>query len=243
MSGSPVLRVEGLRRLYGERVAVQGLDLELHPGQILGLLGPNGAGKTTSLRAIAGILKPSGGRVEVAGWELGTQPLQARRALAYVPDEPQLFEALTVGEHLMFTASVWGLTGWEPRAEALLARFELTDRRGTPCQSLSRGMRQKVALACAMLHEPPLLMLDEPMTGLDPLGMKRLKGLVREAVAAGAGAIVSSHQLELVDDLATHVLVLVDGEARFYGTLDALRALAPDGRTESAFFAMTGAVD
>lgn len=233
-----MLEVLGYRKVYGEHAAVRGLSFSVEPGQVLGMVGPNGAGKTTTLRAVAGILRPTAGSITVAGSSLEGEPVAARRKLAYVPDDPHLFEALTVWEHLLFTASVYGLSGWEERGATLLDRFELADRRDTAAQGLSRGMRQKLALAMAFLHRPALVMLDEPMTGLDPLGMRRLRDVVREEAARGMAVIISSHQLDLVEDLATHLLVLVGGVSRYLGPMDAARL--PAETIEDTFFRLTG---
>src|SRR5262249_6041979 len=163
--------VEDFHKTYGDLVAVAGITFTVAPGEILGLVGPNGAGKTTTMRALAGILTPTRGRLAVAGHDLAHQPIAAQAALAYVPDDPRLFDRLTVWEHFRFIASAYRLAGWQPRAEALLERFELAPKRDTLTAELSRGMRQKVAICCGYLHEPKAILLDEPLTGLDPRGI------------------------------------------------------------------------
>src|SRR5437667_7134397 len=193
--------VEDYHKNYGETVAVAGLSFAVAPGEILGLVGPNGAGKTTTLRALAGILRPTHGRLLIAGHDLATEPVAAKAALAYVPDEPRLFEQLTVWEHFRFIASAYRLRDWTGRAEALLVQFELVDKRNALVAELSRGMRQKVAICCGYLHQPRAILLDEPLTGLDPRGIRTMKDSIRQTAGAGTAFIVSSHLLSLIEDL------------------------------------------
>src|SRR5262249_53074353 len=149
------------------------------PGTILGLVGPNGAGKTTTLRALAGILTPTRGQLLIAGHDLATDPIRAKAELAYIPDDPRLFEQLTVWEHLRFMAAAYHVSDWQPGGEDLLRQFELTEKRDALCSDLSRGMRQKVAICCGYLHDPKAILLDEPLTGLDPYGIRTMKDSVR----------------------------------------------------------------
>jgi ABC-2 type transport system ATP-binding protein len=234
-----ILEVDGYTKAYGALVAVQGLSVRVEAGQIVGLVGPNGAGKTTTMRAIAGIIPPSAGSLRIGGHDVVADPVAAKRQLAYVPDDPKLFDALTVDEHLQFTASIYGVAAWRERADALLDRFELAPKRRALARELSRGMRQKLAICCAYLHEPRLLMFDEPMTGLDPLGIRTLKQSMRECAAAGAALLVSSHLLALVEDLTTHLLILDRGVRRFAGSIDEARASFGDASLEEVFFRAT----
>ncbi len=236
-----ILEVDGYTKAYGALVAVQGLCVRVEAGQIVGLVGPNGAGKTTTMRAIAGIIPPSAGSLRIGGHDVVADPVAAKRQLAYVPDDPKLFDALTVDEHLQFTASIYGVSAWRERADALLDRFELTPKRRALARELSRGMRQKLAICCAYLHEPRLLMFDEPMTGLDPLGIRTLKQSMRECAAAGAALLVSSHLLALVEDLTTHLLILDRGVRRFAGSVEEARASFGDASLEEVFFRATAA--
>lgn len=239
-----VLKVEGLSRAYRDTLAVRSLSFTLGPGRILGLVGPNGAGKTTSMRTIAGILSMDAGSVAIGGHDLARSPLEAKRLAAYVPDDPALFEALTVWEHLEFIASAYEIPDLQSRGTALLKTFELTDRRDSITQELSRGMRQKLALCLAWLHRPALVMLDEPMTGLDPHAIRALKHLIRDAAGRGVSFVISSHQLGLVEDLCTDLLLLMKGERRFLGTMEEARALNPGVKgiasLEALFFVATG---
>jgi ABC-2 type transport system ATP-binding protein len=235
--------VEDYHKNYGETVAVAGLSFTVAAGEILGLVGPNGAGKTTTMRALAGILTPTRGRLLIAGHDLATDPVAAKAALAYVPDDPKLFDQLTVWEHFRFIAGAYRLHDWSARAEALLERFELTEKRSALAGELSRGMRQKVAICCGYLHRPQAVLLDEPLTGLDPRGIRTMKDSIREHAAAGAAFMVSSHLLSLVEDLCTTVLVLLRGRQVLHGTLAELRQqAAADGKQETLeelFFRLT----
>jgi ABC-2 type transport system ATP-binding protein len=239
------IEVQEFYKQYGATPAVCGISFTVAPGEILGMLGPNGAGKTTTLRALAGILTPTHGRLFIAGHDIVNEPLAAKAALAYVPDDPQLFDRLTVWEHFRFIAAAYNLTDWQPRAEALLERLELNDKRHAPAAELSRGMRQKLALACGWLHMPRAVLLDEPFTGPDPRGIRTMKELIREHAAWGAAIIVSSHLLSLFEDLITTVLILHRGRVLRHARLDELRReLCADERQETLeelFFRLTEA--
>jgi ABC-2 type transport system ATP-binding protein len=242
----PALTVAGFSKSYQGTQAVSGLGFELRPGEILGLVGPNGAGKTTTLRSIAGILPVAEGRIEVCGHDISRDETAAKSCLCWVPDDPQPFEALTVDEHLEFTAALFRLQGWRPRADELLDRFELSAKRGALGGELSRGMRQKLAFCCAWLPRPRLLLLDEPLSGLDPRGIRSAKGAIRDLAGEGTAVILSSHLLELIEELSARLMILDRGRKVFDGTLGEARAtLAPrEGSTlEEIFMAATGAGD
>ncbi len=239
----PALRVEGLTRRYETFLAVDELSFAVAPGEILGLVGPNGAGKTTTLRSIAGILPLQAGRVHVAGRDLAREEVAAKQALAWSPDDPQPFDTLTVEEHLEFTARLYGTREWRERGESLLERFELTEKRKSLGGELSRGMRQKLSLCCAWLVRPRVLLMDEPLSGLDPRGIRSAKNALREIAAEGTAVILSSHLLELIEELADRILILDRGKRVFLGTLDEARraANAAEGtRLEDVFIAVTG---
>ena len=239
----PPIVVQELHKMYERVPAVQSLSFVVMPGQILGLLGPNGAGKTTTMRAICGIIPPTHGRIMVAGHDVVSDPVKAKQQLAYVPDDPHLFDTLTIWEHLQFTASTYRVPRFEPLAEVLLSQFELTEKKNTVAQELSRGMRQKVAICCAYLHNPRAVLLDEPLTGLDPRGIRTMKQSVRERAAAGAAFVVSSHLLALVEDLCTHLLILHRGQRLFFGPIAEARTafvgLDQDASLEELFFRAT----
>jgi ABC-2 type transport system ATP-binding protein len=239
-----VLVLDGFSKSYKNTPAVQALSFEVKAGEVLALVGPNGAGKTTTMRCVAGIIPSSAGRISVAGFDVRTHPVQAKGRLAYVPDDPKLFDALTLDEHLEFTAVAYGVRDWQARAESLVARFELREHRRKAAIELSRGMRQKAAICCAYLHEPSLLMLDEPLTGLDPRGIRTMKDTIVERARAGAAVIVSSHLLQLVEDLCTSLLILHRGRRVFFGDFAQARqafsgAGAADATLEEVFFRAT----
>ncbi len=235
--------VDQFSKSYDRTVAVEDVSFSVAAGEILGLVGPNGAGKTTTMRAIAGILTPSKGRLVVDGHDLARDPVAAKAALAYVPDDPNLFESLTVWEHLRFVASAYRVKDWVPAAESLLDQFELTGKRDALTSELSRGMRQKVAIGCGYLHDPKAILLDEPLTGLDPRGIRTMQASIRRRAEAGAAVMVSSHLLSLVEDLCTSVLVLHHGRMLLHGSLAELRhEIDEGGRSETLeelFFRLT----
>ncbi|MBX7168273.1 MAG: ABC transporter ATP-binding protein [Pirellulales bacterium] len=238
-----MIEVADFSKAYANHLAVDGLSFRVEAGQILGLLGPNGAGKTTTLRAIAGIIPPTRGRIAVAGHDVTQDATEAKRQLAYVPDDPALFDALTVWEHLRFIAAAYRVDHFEPQAEALLTQFELQEKRDVLAQELSRGMRQKVAICCAYLHRPQALLLDEPLTGLDPRGIRRLKESIVQLARDGAAVIMSSHLLSMVEDLCSHLLILHRGHRLFCGELSEARQAfagsAHDSSLEEVFFRAT----
>ncbi|MDB5331596.1 MAG: ABC-type multidrug transport system, ATPase component [Phycisphaerales bacterium] len=238
-----MIQVIDYHKTYLDTVAVAGLTFEVRPGEILGLLGPNGAGKTTTMRAITGIIPPTRGQLIVSGRDVVADPVGAKSQLAYVPDDPKLFDTLTVWEHLEFVAAAYRLTQWEEQAERLIVRFELTDKRTSVAQDLSRGMRQKVAICMAYLHNPSSILFDEPMTGLDPRGIRTMKESVAEHARAGAAVLISSHLLALVEDLCTHVLILHHGRSLFFGKMEEARtafaSVDSDGSLEELFFRAT----
>jgi ABC-2 type transport system ATP-binding protein len=235
--------VQDYHKTYGDTVAVAGLTFQVASGEILGLVGPNGAGKTTTIRALAGILTPTRGRLAIAGHDLAGEPVEAKKALAYVPDDPKLFDRLTVWEHFRFMASAYGLHDWTARAETLLTQFELTEKRDAMAGELSRGMRQKVAICCGYLHQPKAVLLDEPLTGLDPRGIRTMKDSIRQSAENGAAFMVSSHLLSLIEDLCSSILILHRGRQLLYEKMIDIRAkLAANGQPESLedlFFRLT----
>ena len=229
-----MIEVADFHKMYRDTVAVSGLSFRVGPGEILGLVGPNGAGKTTTLRAVAGIIPATQGRLIVAGHDVATDPVAAKRRMAYVPDDPKLFESLTVWEHLEFVASAYRLGDFAAKAEELLRQFELVEKRNAPAQELSRGMRQKVAIACAYLHDPEAILFDEPLTGLDPTGIRTAKDSIVRRAGQGAAVIISSHLLALVEDVCTHLLILNRGKRLFFGRVDDARTAFADAGTRAS---------
>lgn len=238
-----MIQVHDLAKLYDDFTAVRGLEFQVGPGEVLGLVGPNGAGKTTTLRCLSGIIPPSRGTITIAGHDIRRAPLQAKRALAFIPDEPHLFDYLTVEEHLRFMARVYGVHEADARIPRLLEELELSDKRRALPIALSRGMRQKLAIACGLLHDPAVLILDEPLTGLDPGGMRRMRATIAARAAAGTAVVLSSHLLNLVEELCTKLLVLRRGECVAYGSLREIMSTRPDldGQSlEDIFLTLTG---
>ena len=238
-----MIAVDALVKDYGDRRAVSELSFRAGRGEILGMVGPNGAGKTTTLRTLAGILAPSSGRIAIAGRDLAEDPLEAKRRLAFLPDEPALFQSLSVWEHLEFSAELYEVAGWQERAGDLLRELELDERRRSPSSELSRGMRQKVALACALLHEPDALLLDEPLAGLDPRGIRSFYGAVERQARAGSAVVLSSHLLGQIEGLCNRFLILHHGARLFYGSKSEIATQLPqlrsDASLEEIFFQAT----
>ena len=197
-----VISCQGLHKDYGSVVAVRKLDIQVASGRVLGLVGPNGAGKTTTMRCMTGIIPATHGDIRIAGCTVGLETVEAKAKLCFVPDTPHLFAYLTVEEHLRFHGRIHGLADIERRIERLMATFELQDRAQSLPQALSRGMKQKVAICIGFLHDPSAIFLDEPLTGLDPMGIRRMKdAIVERAKKHNAAVIVSSHQLELIEEI------------------------------------------
>ncbi|HEU5171113.1 MAG TPA: ABC transporter ATP-binding protein [Gemmatimonadales bacterium] len=241
-----MIEVESLTKLYGEFRAVQSLSFTVAPGEVVGLVGPNGAGKTTTLRSIAGIVRPTEGTIRVAGHDLGRDPVAAKAALALIPDEPHLFDYLTVEEHLRFVGRLYRVADAAERIPSLLDELELADKRRVLPGALSRGMRQKLAIACGLLHDPRALLLDEPLTGLDPVGMRRMKSTIARRAEQGAAVLLSSHLLPMVEQVCDRVLVLHRGRAVAFGTIPEIVASRPElaGRPlEEVFLGLVGEAD
>ena len=217
------LVVEGFSKTYEGTEAVRDLSFSVAAGEILGLVGPNGAGKTTTLRSICGVLPLQAGRVTIAGVSLVDDEARAKASLAWIPDDPEPFDSLTVLEHLRFTAALYGVEDWKSRADELLHRFELEEKKDALGGELSRGMRQKLALCCAWIHAPKVVLMDEPLSGLDPRGIRAAKVAIRDLAAQGTAVILSSHLLVLIEELAHRILILDRGRRIFVGTLEEAR--------------------
>ncbi len=242
-----MIEVEDLTKLYGEFVAVNALGLSVQSGEVMGLVGPNGAGKTTTLRCLSGIIPPSRGSIRICGHDIVTDPVAAKRNLAFLNDEPRLFDYLTVQQHLAFTARIYGVADYEKPGADLLEELELADKRNSLPGELSRGMKQKLAIACGLLHSPKVIYFDEPLTGLDPIGIRRMKQSILKRARDGAAIIISSHLLHLVEEICSHILILKNGAKVFQGTLEEITRRfsekAGELNLEEIFFRATGAVD
>src|SRR3954468_5330021 len=207
-----MIEIAGLCKSFGEFTAVRDLSFSVQRGEVLGLVGPNGAGKTTTLRVMAGIIPPTRGKVSIGGHDVVAEPIAAKQHLAFFPDEPRLFDYLTVRQHLTFVARLYGVQDHEARALPLLEELEIADRADHLPAEVSRGMKQKLAIACGLLHSPSVMIFDEPLTGLDPLGIRRMKDSILRRARAGAAIVLSSHLMHLLEEVCTHVLILKRGE-------------------------------
>ncbi|HYG36638.1 MAG TPA: ABC transporter ATP-binding protein [Clostridia bacterium] len=238
-----MIEVEALTKLYGEFVAVNELSFTVRSGEVLGLVGPNGAGKTTTLRSIAGIIPPTRGTIRICGHDLAKTPIPAKRQLAFFTDEPRLFDYLTVQQHLAFTARIYQIHEYEALADQLLEELELAGKREALPGELSRGMKQKLVIACGLLHSPKVIYFDEPLTGLDPLGIRRMKDSILKRAQEGAAIIISSHLLHLVEEICSHIMILKNGRKVIDGTLEEITrqfSQQPgDANLEEVFFRAT----
>jgi len=235
--------VEHFTRSYGSFTAVDDLSLRVTAGEIVGLIGPNGAGKTTTLRALAGILRPTSGRIAIDGHDLATNAIQAKRRLAFMPDEPHLFEYLTVEEHLRLTARLYTVADFDARAKALIDELELAGKERSLPGELSRGMRQKVVIACGLVRDASVLLFDEPLTGLDPIGIRKMRSTIVARGRAGAAILVSSHLLHLVEEICTRVVIMDRGRKVADGTVAELASkaeAAAGSNLEQIFLRVTG---
>ena len=236
--------LDKLNKRFGSLSAVTDLDLEIQAGELFGFLGPNGAGKTTTIRLMTGLLRPTSGRVLIGGHDVQTQPVKAKALLGYVPDEASLYEKLTGREFLLFMADLYRVAGQgrQERMDRLLDLLGMTERAGDIIQSYSRGMRQKIALAGALVHDPRLLVMDEPTVGLDPRSARALKDLLRDLSARGVTVFLSTHVLEIAERMCTRIAIIDRGRLVASGTMAELRAAASQaGATlEDIFLQLTG---
>jgi ABC-2 type transport system ATP-binding protein len=236
-----MITVDSLTKMYGDFAAVSDLSFAVHPGEVLGLVGPNGAGKTTTLRCLAGIIPPTKGAVAIDGYDLSRDPLAAKNALSFFSDEPRLFDYLTVWQHLEFTARLYNVADAKERGRKLLEELDMADKANLLSTELSRGMKQKLALACGFLHEPRVMFFDEPLTGLDPLAIRRTKELLlRQARDRGVAIIISSHLLHLLEEVCSHVLIVKRGRKIAHGTLAEIRAAHEGADLEEIFVRLVG---
>jgi len=237
------LVLEGLTKVFA-KPAVDHLNLTVRAGELYALLGPNGAGKTTTLRMVAGLLKPTSGSIRVFGVDALAEPAAAKQMIAWAPDEPMLYDKLTPMEYLEFVAGLWGVAPKEGRARAdsLLKFLGLWDQRDQRCETFSRGMKQKAALAGALVHEPKMLILDEPLTGLDAAVSRQVKDLLQEKVRGGATVILTTHILEVAERIADRIGIIQSGKLLAEGTLAELRERAGerDATLEDVFLELTG---
>jgi ABC-2 type transport system ATP-binding protein len=246
LAATDMIEVTGLTKLYGDFVAVNELSFAVQAGEVMGLVGPNGAGKTTTLRCLAGIIPPARGTIRICGSDLTREPIPAKRQLAFLTDEPRLFDYLTVWQHLNFVSRIYQVMNWEQLAMPLLEELEIADKRDKLPGELSRGMKQKLAIACGLLHSPKVIYFDEPLTGLDPIGNRRMKDSILKRARDGAAIIISSHLLHLVEEICSHILILKNGRKVIDGTIaDITQKFSQqpgDANLEEVFFRATSDV-
>ncbi len=242
-----MIRLQGVTKRYGNFTAVQPLDLHVESGELFGFLGPNGAGKTTTIRMLAGVLRPSAGTIEVGGIDMLREPVRAKQLIGYIPDRPSIYEKLTGAEFLRFVSGLWARDGDEAerRARDLLRLFDLEAWQDTLIESYSHGMRQKLLISSALVHSPRVIIVDEPMVGLDPKGARQIKDLLRNFAAQGGTVFLSTHTLEVAEALCDRIAILHQGEIRALGTMAELRREAEAGAAglEEIFLRLTGDED
>ncbi|MBK8005563.1 MAG: ABC transporter ATP-binding protein [Gemmatimonadetes bacterium] len=241
-----MIRLTKLTKRYCKFTAVDGIDLEIRKGELFGFLGPNGAGKTTTMRMIAGILQPTAGTIEIAGDDLAADPLKAKQRLGFIPDRPYVYDKLTGAEFLRFVAALYGQDGEavERRMEELLDLFELLPWKDELVESYSHGMRQKLIISSALLHRPEVIVVDEPMVGLDPKGQRFLKELFRAFVDRGGTVLMSTHTLDTVEEMCDRIGIIVGGKILACGTMAEVRqqTAGGDAKLEELFLKLTGGV-
>ncbi len=245
--GKTMIRLEGVTKRYGDFTAVDSVDLEVPRGKIFGFLGPNGAGKTTTIRMIAGVLLPTSGRIFIGRHNLENEPEKAKARVGYIPDRPYLYEKLSGREFLRFVAGLWGRDGreTEARAQRLMELFDLSHWENELVESYSHGMRQKLLISSALIHQPELIVVDEPMVGLDPKSARILKDLLRTYVDQGGTVFLSSHTLEVVEVLCEAIAIIHRGRIIAQGTMKELQSQADAGEAhlEEIFLKVTGGED
>jgi ABC-2 type transport system ATP-binding protein len=253
-TSTPLIELRQLVKKYGDKAAVDDVSLDVYSGEIFGFLGPNGAGKTTTIKAIVGLLRPTSGTVRVAGFDVQKQPLEAKAASGYVPDQPNLYPKLTARELLRFVADLYGVAGAqvERRIEELLRLFDLTAAADDTIDSYSHGMRQKTSLASALIHDPKALVLDEPTVGLDPKSARLIKDILRQLADRGATVFLSTHILEIAENMCDRIGIIHQGRLIAVGSMAELRALPKEGREgagrgesrlEDIFLSLTGGAE
>ncbi|HUK37187.1 MAG TPA: ABC transporter ATP-binding protein [Vicinamibacterales bacterium] len=239
-----MIAIHDLVKTYGTFTAVDGVNLEVTSGEIHGFLGPNGAGKTTTLRMIAGLLKPTSGRIEVNGHDVAREPEAAKASLGFIPDRPYIYEKLTAGEFLRFHGGLFGINGSHigPRAKEMLELFELGRWENELVESFSHGMKQRLVMSAAFLHRPQAVVVDEPMVGLDPRGARLIKDIFRAMSRRGVGILMSTHTLEVAEEMCDRISIILKGKIIARGTVAEIRALggSAENQLTSVFLKLTG---
>ena len=244
LSRHPVITVEHLVKRFGNFTAVDDVSISVEPGQIHGFLGPNGAGKTTGIRMIAGLLKPDSGRIFVNGHDLAREPEAAKAALGFIPDRPFIYDKLTAGEFLRFHGGLYGMDGGDTdtRITEMLEIFELSRWQHELVESFSHGMKQRLVMSAAFLHRPTAVLVDEPMVGLDPRGARLIKDIFRRMAAHGVAILMSTHTLEVAQEMCDRISIILKGQIIAHGTVAELRAMAgtPNEELTPVFLKLTG---
>lgn len=238
-----MLEVEGLSKSFGDVDAVREMDVSIKGGQVYGLIGPNGAGKTTAIKCMSTLLRPDSGTVMIDGFDISKEPEKAKSSFAYVPEVPHPYPHLTVEEHVKFIARAFDMEDWEERADRMIENFDLDEKRKELTKYLSKGMKQKVNVICALIHRPDTILMDEPLMGIDPKGGRYVKDLVDRARRRGAAIIVSSHMLDLVEEVSTHLMIMSDGKIVADGSVREVQKkakAAEDAELEDVFLKITG---
>jgi ABC-2 type transport system ATP-binding protein len=247
MPGLTLIETRNLVKRYGDKIAVNNVSLEVHAGEVFGFLGPNGAGKTTTIKVVVGLLQPSSGSVKVAGYDVQSQPLLAKASSGYVPDTPNLYAKLTGRELLRFVGDLYDLDRKQvaQRTDELLRMFDLANVADDTVDSYSHGMQQKASLAAALMHDPRVLVLDEPTVGLDPKSARLIKDILRQMADRGAAVFLSTHILEIAERMCDRIGIINKGELVAVGTMDELRSLGKAGEVslEDIFLGLTGGAE
>ena len=237
-----MIKLTNLTKNYGALTAVDNIDLTIEPGEVFGFLGPNGAGKTTTIKMMAGLLQPTAGTVEICGFDVQKDPLRAKAVTGFIPDRPYLYEKLTAEEFMHFVARLYDMRDPGRRIGDLLGLFGLTDWANELVENYSHGMKQRLVMASSLLHEPKVLVVDEPMVGLDPRGARLVKDLFKDLAAKGVTVFMSTHTLEIVEVMCTRVAIINKGEIIAEGSVEELGRLArmDDSHLEPIFLKLTG---
>jgi ABC-2 type transport system ATP-binding protein len=243
--GETLIEAQNLVKKYGEKTSVNNVNFSVCGGEVFGFLGPNGAGKTTTIKTIVGLLQPTSGTVRVAGFDVQTQPMDAKEVTGFVPDTPNLYLKLSARELLRFVGDLYGMPAAkvEERIDELLRLFDLTEVRDDLIDSYSHGMKQKTALAAALIHDPKVLVLDEPTVGLDPKSARLIKDILRQLADRGAAIFLSTHILEIAERMCDRIAIIDHGTVVASGTMAELRALGKEGSLEDIFLSLTGGAE
>jgi ABC-2 type transport system ATP-binding protein len=237
-----MIKLINLTKSYGKLIAVNSINLDVAQGEVFGFLGPNGAGKTTTIKMLAGLLQPSSGTATIGGYDVQKHPLEAKRITGFIPDRPYLYEKLTATEFIHFTAKLYDMKAPALRSRELLALFSLTEWADELVENFSHGMKQRLVMAASLLHEPKVLVVDEPMVGLDPRGARLVKDIFKDLSSKGVTVFMSTHTLEIVEQMCTRVAIINKGEIIAEGSVEELGRMAsmPDSHLEPIFLRLTG---